>query len=34
MQKLRNHNAKNYEAEEKIGGKTIKYKPLWKWLLE
>lgn len=24
----------NYEAEEKIKNKTIKYIPLWKWLLE
>ncbi|GEM_PF-1415405 len=23
----------DFEGEEKIGGKTIKYIPLWKWLL-
>ena len=25
---------KDYEKEEKIGNKKIKYIPLWKWLLE
>lgn len=24
----------NYETEEKIEGKTIKFRPLWKWLIE
>ena len=24
----------DYEAEEKVGNKTIAFKPLWKWLIE
>ena len=25
---------KDYEAKEEFKGKTITFKPLWKWLLE